>query len=366
MELGDFFHGLHMAVDRKMQMFGYWGLEIHGNRQGAAPAFVNGGATDPSLLVVGKQAGSVVLAAKGAASQTANLQQWQDSAGVILTSIDSAGKLVFGPSGAQDTNLYRSAANTLKSDDAFEAVGVISGGSHLLLPAGAVAIGSSAYEPNARVRIEPLTAADKVLVLRGLASQVGDLQHWQNSAGTILTAIDKDGKLLFGPSGAQDTNLFRSAANTLQTNDHFRQDGSGLAEIDFYQKVTGQERQFYLKTDGTMGIWNMAGNPIIQWLADGTMTSKVTSTDQLAVRARDDNTNAGKEWAFYSQTAGRFDFWSATAGADAFRLETSSIADTETAMLVRRNVGGAYSLQRVSMDAVDTAGAGYRALRVPN
>lgn len=51
-------------------------------------------------------------------------------------------------------------------------------------------------------------------------------------------------------------------------------------------------------------------------------------------------------------------------GNDAFEL--SAPADTETALLVRRNVGGAFSLQRVSMGAVDSGGAGYKLLRVPN
>jgi hypothetical protein len=44
----------------------------------------------------------------------------------------------------------------------------------------------------------------------------------------------------------------------------------------------------------------------------------------------------------------------------------ANIADTETALLVRRNVGGTYSLVRISMDAADSCDTGYRCLRVPN
>jgi hypothetical protein len=40
--------------------------------------------------------------------------------------------------------------------------------------------------------------------------------------------------------------------------------------------------------------------------------------------------------------------------------------DGEVAMLVRRNVGGSFSLQRVSMGAMDSGGAGFKLLRVPN
>lgn len=54
-----------------------------------------------------------------------------------------------------------------------------------------------------------------------------------------------------------------------------------------------------------------------------------------------------------------------TNGATIAQL-TSTIADGETGLLLRRNVGGTYSLQRVSMGAVDSGGTGYRLLRVAN
>lgn len=47
-------------------------------------------------------------------------------------------------------------------------------------------------------------------------------------------------------------------------------------------------------------------------------------------------------------------------------LLTNTIADGETALLVRRNVGGSLTLQRVSMGAADSGGSGYRVLRVLN
>lgn len=44
----------------------------------------------------------------------------------------------------------------------------------------------------------------------------------------------------------------------------------------------------------------------------------------------------------------------------------SAPADGETALLVRRNVGGGFSTQRVSMGTVDSGGTGFKVLRVPN
>jgi hypothetical protein len=53
------------------------------------------------------------------------------------------------------------------------------------------------------------------------ATQSGDMLRIQTDAGVILTAFDKDGKLVFGPSGSQDTNLYRVGANSLKTDDAF-------------------------------------------------------------------------------------------------------------------------------------------------
>ncbi|MEM1557977.1 MAG: hypothetical protein QXG12_05245, partial [Thermoproteota archaeon] len=53
------------------------------------------------------------------------------------------------------------------------------------------------------------------------------------------------------------------------------------------------------------------------------------------------------------------------AGVDMATLR-DAIADGETALLIRRNVGGTYSLVRVSMGPPDSGGTGYRVLRVPN
>lgn len=53
------------------------------------------------------------------------------------------------------------------------------------------------------------------------------------------------------------------------------------------------------------------------------------------------------------------------AGAS-FRVDLADPGLSETAILVRRNVGGNITLQRVSMGGPDSAGAGFRVLRVPN
>lgn len=59
----------------------------------------------------------VPLTIRGAAAQSGRLQRWQDSAAALLLGVSAAGVLEWGS--AADTNLYRSAADTLKTDDSF-------------------------------------------------------------------------------------------------------------------------------------------------------------------------------------------------------------------------------------------------------
>jgi hypothetical protein len=83
---------------------------------------------------------------RGAASQSADLQQWQDSTGAIISRVTSAGSLFIGAAGA---------------------------GTRISAPNGdLLAIANSAT-------IVPI-------VSRGAASQTGNLQEWQNSGATAV------------------------------------------------------------------------------------------------------------------------------------------------------------------------------------
>lgn len=97
------------------------GIQLPGGASYANGIFTSGWASSISIndgmVVLGSKANNVKILAKAHTSQTVDLYQLQNSSGVILTAFDKDGKLVFGPSGSQDTNLYRSAANTLKTDD---------------------------------------------------------------------------------------------------------------------------------------------------------------------------------------------------------------------------------------------------------
>ena len=54
---------------------------------------INGFSSSSSSQILNAAPASIVLKIKGAASQTANLTEWQDSSGAVLAKIDSAGNL---------------------------------------------------------------------------------------------------------------------------------------------------------------------------------------------------------------------------------------------------------------------------------
>lgn len=101
---------------------------------------INGAATGAQVQITNSTAGNIVLLAKGAASQSGSLQEWQNSSATVLASVSSAGKIatqagtsavlakvggtIFdhiadaGNSGTSETDLYSDtlAANTFATN----------------------------------------------------------------------------------------------------------------------------------------------------------------------------------------------------------------------------------------------------------
>lgn len=113
-------------------------------------------AADAGILSVMARSGAgLPLVVRGAASQTANLSEWQDSAGTVLARVSAAGSIT--------------TEQTLQAGPAAS------------LPAGG------------QVRVAASGATVQGLVVRGAASQTANLAEFQNSAGTVLNAIKSDG-----------------------------------------------------------------------------------------------------------------------------------------------------------------------------
>ncbi len=155
----------------------------------------------------------------------------------------AANGVTLGDGVAGSTNLYVSANDTLKTDDSL-IVGTIGvGGTNLLCYDGtnklstcSAAPGAGSYiyngtslQTNANFTIQATNSTTNGTIggiIRGAAGgQTVDLFQLQDNSGAILTAFNATGQLVFGPSGSQDTNLYRDSANVLRTNDALTVDG---------------------------------------------------------------------------------------------------------------------------------------------
>lgn len=163
------------------------------------------------------------------------------------------GKMEWGDgTAAPDTNLYRSAADQLQTDDSLIVVSPAAGAIPLTLKAAPSQTGAllNAHDATdsvvagidsaggmfakywqsdalvgaylatfgASVQVIQRNPAEPALTVQGAASQTDNLQEWQDNAGPVLAAVTAAGKLAFGASG--DTNLWRSGANTFASDSH--------------------------------------------------------------------------------------------------------------------------------------------------
>jgi hypothetical protein len=124
-----------------------------------------------ALTAIPTSAGIIGSVVRGFASQTANLQEWQDSAGTVYAFINPFGQLSIG----QSPTIYS----------------------------------------NARISINTVATTVVGQVIRGQASQTADLQQWQNSAGTVITRVRPDGQIGVGSTLITGTNFFVN--NTIST-----------------------------------------------------------------------------------------------------------------------------------------------------
>ena len=138
--------------------------------------------------VTARSAGSVGLIVKGAASQTADLQEWQNSSGTTISWVNSTGGIslprtaLIRFNGGVGTDRAYITSNTNNDLIFATASGVegfrLYGGS---IPSGALITNSN--------------AGAQGLIIKAAASQTADLQQWQNSAGTVLAKVDANGNI---------------------------------------------------------------------------------------------------------------------------------------------------------------------------
>ncbi len=162
-------------------------------------------------------ASNIGLIIKGAPSQAASLQEWQDSSGNLLASVTATGRVFFQEAffspqiGQTATSLFfqinnlnrfsmttfAGAMNFNRYDDA----GNFKDTAIQLVRAGDTSINTSLVVNDPT----PTTGATKVTVKAGAGQGTGNLQEWQSSAGAAMSRIDSAGFFQF-PAGQKQGN----------------------------------------------------------------------------------------------------------------------------------------------------------------
>jgi hypothetical protein len=136
---------------------------------GSTSLTLGSGSVAQQFGVVSSAATSVGVVVRGAASQTANLQEWQNSAGTVLANVTASGTL-------RVPALSNPAANGPYFD----------------------------MQPTF-INLQTRSATNVGLIVSGAASQAGALTNWQNSGGTILTSITAAGTINFASGNTSAT-----------------------------------------------------------------------------------------------------------------------------------------------------------------
>jgi hypothetical protein len=123
-------------------------------------AYIDMGTGSSGISVLNRVASHIPLTVRGAASQTGNLQEWQDSASAILARVSSAGGIF-------------STANSALSGGLL-VQGNYGGSNTMLITNNQNIIGLS---------------------VTGNSTQTANLQEWKNSASTVLASINPSGFL---------------------------------------------------------------------------------------------------------------------------------------------------------------------------
>jgi hypothetical protein len=121
------------------------------------------------------------------------------------------------------------------------------------------------------------------------------------------------------------------------------------------------------RSDGTSHTYHMQGSPLIPNSASYGALTVAGAATQMAKMSPGDVAllgNATNAAGVNTQVLGK-SLVDLVVDANV-NLRAQAAADGETGILLRRNVGGTFSLVRVSMGAADSAGAGFKVLRVPN
>jgi hypothetical protein len=201
------------------------------------------------FTVIPSSASTVGAVIRGAASQSANYFEIQDSAGSTAVRIASSGQLL-APS-------YTSGAFQVTS-------------------AGAMSVGTSSAVTTTQLLVSSTAATNLGVVIKGAASQSGDLLQVQDSASNIVASIGSSGamnlaaRLLITAQNSGSTGLFIRGANTSQ-----------LADLAVYQTsgattMGGRNANAQIYSGSTAPLQTAVGSGVTATTGTGT-TATITT-----------------------------------------------------------------------------------------
>ncbi len=249
---GTFNEGVHGSASSTT------GIGVHGHSLASGGIGVEGSVGDP---------GAKPLVAKGAASQTANLQEWQNSSGTALSVVDPTGKIGSGTT-----------APTAQVHGVSNGIGV----------KGESSSGGTGIP----------------MVARGAASQSANLQEWQNSSGTALSAVDKLGNLGVGTGvPAELLHVFGASGNLGM---RFENGGNAAGDFSVQRYFMGGVEKSVVFTHGndmtfrvTSGA-NPTGNLIFQDAGGKVGIGTAAPTHQLQLSTDDAAKPGTNTWTIAS------------------------------------------------------------------
>jgi len=230
------------------------------------------------------------LVVRGVASQSANLQEWQNSAGTVLTSLDASGNMTFTSTGNNISTPYQGRVNVA---GAVYGSGIYYGSLNVAQEGGghAAAFAGRASSTTPVVLIRTADATNPGQVIRGSASQSATLQEWQDSSGNTLLFVGGAGQLraggsIVGTGWAINNNVYGASviplvvrAATSQTADLQQwqnNSGSILAGVDASGNMTAAS---FIKTGGTSSQFLKADGSVDSstYLTTSSTSSALTS-----------------------------------------------------------------------------------------
>jgi len=244
-----------------------------------------------------------------------DLTQWQDSTGLVRTSISSTGNLfVYGNITTQYGTNWQFGNNQTASVNIGLGTGATVSGQTKTIYVGtaglsgsttAIRIGSTVSGATSTTNLQGQTIAITNtttvpgVIIKAMASQTANLQEWQNSTGTILSNIDSTGAM-FTITPADSTNTTQVATTAYVKNNIANLISSAPATLDTLNELAtalGNDANFSTTVTNSIALKAPLASPTFTGTVSG-----ITKT-MVGLGSVDNTTDIAKPISTATQTA---------------------------------------------------------------